>query len=233
MIQTVICEDNASFLKYSANRIGEILGQFGEEYCIDPFDKSTDLLEKIQAGSVYDIAFLDIDMPGIDGIALGTVLRRKLPALYIIYLSGREDLVFDSFKTRPYSFIPKSRLDEMLLPTMTSLLASMHDPGNFISFATGNLQYRWNLTQLVYIECINRTLYIHFIDHTDEIHYTLEAMEKLLSPHGFLRIHKGYLVNYRYIFSIGRTEILLDSRETLPLSKRRAAQVIEAFSRLV
>ena len=92
----------------------------------------------------YDLVFLDIDMPEIDGISIGVVLRKNFSDVKIIYISSRESLVFDSFKTNPYSFIPKSRLDQMLLPTLSSLYHSMHAPEQLIIFSAGGIQYRWN-----------------------------------------------------------------------------------------
>lgn len=194
---------------------------------------SRDLLKNLQERKDYDLVFLDIDMPEIDGISIGVILREKFSDIKIIYISGRESLVFDSFKTNPYSFIPKSRLDEMLYPTMTSLYRSMHAPEQFITFSAGCMKYKWNPLKIIYVECIDRILYIHFEDKTEEIYYTLKEMEQILEPYGFLRTHKSFLVNYRFIYSIGKNEVILDTKESLPLSKRRANEMVQKFNRLM
>lgn len=53
------------------------------------------------------------------------------------------------------------------------------------------------------------------------IPYTLSSLEKELLPYGFLRVHKGFLVNYRYIFTINRQDIQLDNGDHIPVSKHR------------
>lgn len=233
MIRAAICEDDKFFIKYVHDKIRKILGNFQEGFVLDYFTSSSDFLKKLQERKSYDVVFLDIDMPEIDGISVGVVLRGKFPDTKIIYISSRESLVFDSFKTNPYSFIPKSRLDEMLFPTLSSLYRSMRAPEPAIIFSAGHVQYKWNPLKLVYVECIDRILYVHFEDKMEEIYYTLREMERILEPYGFLRIHKSFLVNYRFIYSIGKNEVILDTKECLPLSKRRVGETVQKFNRLI
>lgn len=233
MIRAAICEDDKFFIKHVYAKIRTIFDNFQEEYILDCFVSGKDFLEKIRERVIYDLVFLDIDMPEIDGISIGVVLRKNFSDVKIIYISSREYLVFDSFKTNPYSFIPKSRLDQMLLPTLSSLYHSMHAPEQLIIFSAGGIQYRWNALKLIYVECIDRILYIHFEDRVEEIYYTLKEMEQILEPHGFLRTHKSFLINYRFIYSIGKNEVVLDTKECLPLSKRRANETIQKFHKLM
>lgn len=65
--------------------------------------------------------------------------------------------------------------------------------------------------KLVYIECCNKTIYLHFTDYALELCYQLSALEQKLTNYGFIRVHKGYLVNYRFIFCIEKNFILLDT----------------------
>lgn len=56
-----------------------------------------------------DIAFLDIDLETDNGIAVGAKLRKKFPNLILIYVSAKEELVFQSLSTGVYQFIRKSK----------------------------------------------------------------------------------------------------------------------------
>lgn len=233
MLRVAVCEDDRFFIKHVHARIKSILDGFKEEYVLDCFASSSVFLGKLRERIKYDIVFLDIDMPEIDGISIGVVLRKNFSNVKIIYISNKESMVFESFKTNPYSFIPKNRLDEMLLPTVTSLYRSMHAPEQSIIFSAGGIRYQWNPLKLVYVECIDRILYIHFEDKMEEIYYTLKEMERILEPHGFLRTHKSFLVNYRFIYSIRKNEVILDTKECLPLSKRRAGEMVQKFNKLI
>ena len=57
-------------------------------------------------------------------------------------------------------------------------------------------------------------------------------MQKL-EPHGFLRIHKGYLLNYRFIRRIGDNEVTLTSGERLPVSRRKYQEIRDAYMELM
>ena len=86
--------------------------------------------------------------------------------------------------------------------------------------------------KIIYVECTNKTLSIVMENEKLEITYKLTDLEEMLKGYGFIRIHKGYLVNYRYIFSIERGEVILDIGERLPVSKYRISEVKEEFRRL-
>lgn len=51
--------------------------------------------------------------------------------------------------------------------------------------------------------------------------YNFLPWKKNFLPYDFLRVHKGFLVNYRYIFTINRQDIQLDNGDHIPVSKHR------------
>ena len=65
-----------------------------------------------------------------------------------------------------------------------------------------------------------------------EIHSSMEILEKELSSKGFLRVHKGYLVNYRYISYIANLNITLTNGDILPISRDKNTEIKEKFIEL-
>ena len=61
--------------------------------------------------SFYDIAFLDIQLNNFSGIEIGRRLREICPNILLIYVSMREDLVFDSLSTNVFQFIRKNNYE--------------------------------------------------------------------------------------------------------------------------
>ena len=55
--------------------------------------------------------------------------------------------------------------------------------------------------------------------------WSMQDLEEALAPIGFLRIHKGYLVNYKFIRRLENTEAVLTSGERIPLSRRRVQEI--------
>ena len=60
-----------------------------------------------------------------------------------------------------------------------------------------------------------------------EVKKSLQELETELESYGFLRVHKGYLVNYRHIRLFQGNDILLDSGECVPVSRRKLQEVEE------
>ncbi|MCD7760703.1 MAG: LytTR family transcriptional regulator [Clostridiales bacterium] len=58
-------------------------------------------------------------------------------------------------------------------------------------------------------------------------------LEEALSPKGFLRIHKGYLVNYKFIRRLENTEAVLTNGERIPLSRRRVQEIRTRYLELM
>lgn len=61
----------------------------------------------------YDICFLDIDLKNEDGITLAKKLKTYNSQLIIIFISQREDLVFQTFSVQPFQFIRKKHYQEV------------------------------------------------------------------------------------------------------------------------
>ena len=61
----------------------------------------------------------------------------------------------------------------------------------------------------------------------------METLESELAPYGFIRIHKGMLVNYRFISRILALEVELTTGTVLPLSRRKAAEIKQQYLKLL
>ncbi len=90
------------------------------------------------------------------------------------------------------------------------------------------------ITEITYIESMKHDIFLHKTNgKTEKITNTLGHLEKTLSQIGFIRIHSGYLVNYRAISNIGGNFVTLNDNTVLPLSKRRVNPVKKSFSMFI
>ena len=90
------------------------------------------------------------------------------------------------------------------------------------------------LVEVVYFFSIRHHIYLVTLEETAELsarEYTLEKLEEQFSRSGFLRIHKSYLLNYRYVYHIGNDTVELTPHrlKKLPLSHRRSAAVRKRY----
>lgn len=106
-IRVAVCDDEENVGEIVSGTAVAAFAKKGIAADVETFVSSSALLRRF-GDVVFDLMFLDIDMPGTDGIALGEKLRKMNNGTDIIYVSNREDRVFDALKVRPFGFVRKS-----------------------------------------------------------------------------------------------------------------------------
>ena len=104
----------------------------------------------------------------------------------------------------------------------------------FFSFIGNSMPGFFAALVLMYFFSIRHHIYLVTLEETAELsarEYTLEKLEEQFSRSGFLRIHKSYLLNYRYVYHIGNDTVELTPHrlKKLPLSHRRSAAVRKRY----
>lgn len=233
MIRIAICDDDTVMLDYANNQIKLIAEKLKKDILIQTFTDGNDMLSKdIKQISSFDIIFLDIDMPTVGGFEVAEFIRKFNENLMIIFLTSMEDLVYESFKYKPFRFIRKYKLDVELNEVLCSVISVVEKKTeHYYMFKTEYGDLKISSQDIFYIECLNRKIYLKTIDKQ----YCLiglqfnEIVSELLDK-SFVLIHRTCIVNLKYIYSIGKLDITLDNGEKLPMSRYKVNDVKKAFT---
>lgn len=223
-IQIGICDDEEIFLECLKEQIDLQLQFTGIKYKLHVFSNGNNLLN-ISEKLVLDIVFLDIEMPLINGLEVASSLRETNPFIHIIFVTNREDLVFSSFKYRPFRFIRKQRIAEELPEAISHIAKVMKEENQYYTINICNSVKQIKISDILYFESLKHDIYIHTQSEKIRIKSNLTKIEKEMYIHGFIRVHSGYLVNYKYIYSINKGDIVLNNQTTVPLSRHRVESV--------
>ena len=231
-----ICDDETVALELLSSSVRGVLRTRKVDASIETFTSPRQLLLRMQTVT-FDLLFLDIEMPGMTGLELAQRLRREGNLIDIIYISNREDLVFDALRTNPRGFIRKNRLIQDVsgvIDTYMSYKKADEQPKTLIVRERDKVMYL-TIDKLKYIEGSGKAQMAHIVgrDEPMELHRSMQELEEELTPQGFLRIHKGYLLNYRFIRRIGDNEVTLTSEERLPISRRKYQEIRDAYMELM
>lgn len=232
-MKIAICDDSKIILEYMSEKIKAIFNNKKCNVKIEKFDNGKDLIKTI-LNDHFDVIFLDIDMPNISGFDIARKIQYSATAIPIIFISNLEDSVYESLKFRPFRFIRKSHFEEEINDVIEDIMKMLVYPNENIIISLSNEKIRLYPNRIIYIECNDKILKI--ISHSEiiKIRYRLKDIEIELEKYGFIRIHKGYLVNSKYIYRINKSgEIILESGERLPVSKRRIKEVFIKLERMV
>ncbi len=231
-MRIAICDDEAYVVRLLQSRITALVQ--GEDVQIDTFLSGTLLRDNILAGKAYDLIFLDINLPDVNGIFLARHIRPFIQSSLLIFVSNQDTAVYDSFVAAPFRFLRKSRLDTELPQTMRDARRELQKraPAGIL------LQYRQaqisvNPLKVIYIESNLKSQVIHMAYRTLVVNYRLKDLEPLFLPFGFVKPHNSYLVNYRFIATIDRNDLVLDNGQTLPISKHRLGELKKEYLALI
>lgn len=234
MLHIAICDDEPAAVSVVAGLLENDLRRRGLEAETVSFTDSRDCRRAVEAGARYDLLLLDVDMPGVDGITLGVELAELLHDTVLIYISSRTDRVFDSFRARPFRFLPKSELDREWPSLMDDVQRELQRRAAArLVFPSGAQTLSLRPEDIVYVEALLKKQVLHTVRENYDITVGFESAVAQLEGLGFIRIHRSYAVNYRFIHSINRTDVELDDGTVLPIGRSKHAAVQQEFHRLV
>lgn len=230
MFQIAICDDAPTAAQLISDIVQRVLDQRNIRYGCTVFTESSTLIRHLSEDPAFDVLFTDIDMPGTNGIQLALECRKQCADMILVYVSGREDLVFDTFQAQPFRFIRKRDLAEALPAIMPAVWDEyQHRQNRKMAFRSGADTVLIRPEKVVYIESVLKTQLLHTQDRTYELQSSLQKIMAQLDGHGFIQIHKSYYVNCRYIASVNRSSLMLDDGTELPIGRAFLRQTQVAF----
>ena len=232
MLKIALLDDDKTALLISKGAIESFFQEKNIAISLDAFSSPVNFLAMAKEEN-YRLVFLDIDMPELNGLEVGTQLKEFNPQTDIIYLSQREDLVFDTLVLHPFGFIRKSKIIQdfanvLELFVNTALNTQSENKKITISSKTGTLGA--DIDQIMYIEG-NKNYQTFYLKNGNvfDARVLMSDLESKLKDHGFIRVHKGYLINYLFIRQIGTNEVTLTNNKVLPLSSKRKDEIMEEY----
>ena len=232
MIKIAILDDDKTALMISTSAVEAFLKEKNAEYKLFSFSNPLNFLASAKEEK-FDLSFLDIDMPEMNGLEVANQLSEIAKNGQIIFLSQREDLVFECLKFHPFGFIRKSKLIDDFSLMMTQFFQTINSAEKDetkIGFIDKTKTVSFKIKEIVYIEGDRNYQKVVLKDKTSQnIRVPLGQLEEKLKEHGFIRIHKGYLLNYLYIRSIEGEEVYLTTGISLPMAKKRKDEIMKQY----
>lgn len=200
---------NDNFIKLDCDF--EIIKFLNPKYFIETYYKEN-----------FDIVFLDIDMPEMGGIDVAQLINLKNSNTMIIFVTSKDDLVYESFKAQPFRFIRKSKLNEEISEAILAAYKQFNNSSYKINIKIENKDYSIDINNILYIESNRNYIIIKTTNHKEfKYRDSINKKEKDLESHGFIRTHFGYLVNQKYIYCVKGFSVILKDNIKIPVSRSR------------
>lgn len=224
MIKIGICDDEQNVLEELKNIILECIDELQEEFEIYDYSCGNDVLPDAEK---LNLIFLDIEMPGMDGIETGKLLKKKGFAGKIIMATGMIGRFKEAFTIEAFRFVTKPFQKEDILKALQ----------DFMDTRIGSQQIKVYRERNEFVFLQKDILYVHPINSAVEIHTkkgvfrkesSLSEMEKILDSRLFFRISKQCIVNLQevnnYVNGIARIQ-----GDNLKVSIRKKKEFEKAY----
>ena len=220
------CQRDAEALKALCQKEGD--------HSLDIYLNSNSLCEKYKnRKDSYDLVFLDVDMPGLNGIEAGRELRSLDKSLVIVFVTAYDQFAIDAFSCEAFDYVLKpckeKRILEILTKTKDKLTNSLH----YHIIRTKGKTLRLSTSEIYYVECLRK----HVIYHTRSSFFdtvgSLSEAYASLKEHHFLQIHQGYLVNMEKIVDFDDRFVILDNGFQVEMSVRKRKEALLKYAEYV
>ena len=226
MIRITICDDNRPFLDEFRSKIRSILSRRNINAEIRVFDCAESIPDELISST--DIFFLDIDFADkrYNGIDIAQKVRRIRQDSIIVFVTNFIEYAPEGYEVQAFRYLLKRKIDSTLEQCLLQTIDKLQTEQETIQINTSGEIRKFPLSDILYIESQAHLAVMHVQKHgqqavkTYKFYSSLSSLEEQLSPQGFLRIQKSYLVNMRHLQKYQCTQAVLDNGTILPVSEK-------------
>jgi DNA-binding LytR/AlgR family response regulator len=215
--QIAICDDNDMV----CSQIEDYITAYqSNTYCIDIFNSGERLLNSLSMQHYY-IIFLDIELPGINGVEVGQYIRNTLHnhQIEIVYISGSNQYDRQLFDVQPLNFISKPITKEAVINTLITAKIRSNDCADNFRYKIGKSVYHIPYSNIIYFQSQNRKIKMETITESIYFYGKIEDIAPDATNHHFLSLNRSELVNLNCISEYHYCSIILTNGEELEVSR--------------
>lgn len=232
MIKIAFCDDDMEVL----HQMNELLDRYrverNEDITYAAFQSPFELLTEIEKGIRPDILFLDVVMPGQNGMDVAKEIRQYDMNMKIIFLTSSPEFAVESYSVGAYFYQLKPIWEESFFRLMDAVLAECEKKKkNSLILRSKDGITRINLQQLEYCEVLGRKLLFHLENGAVlESAGSLDDLAvQLMQYSNFFRPHRSFLVNMEYIQNISSRSIKMVNDAEIPIPHGKCSEIKNTY----
>lgn len=232
MIKIAFCDDEMEVL----HQMNELLDRYqverNEDITYAAFQSPFELLTEIEKGIRPDILFLDVVMPGQNGMDVAKEIRQYDTNMKIIFLTSSPEFAVESYTVGAYFYQLKPIWGESFFRLMDSVLSECEKKKkNSLILRSKDGITRIDLQQLEYCEVLGRKLLFHLENGAVlESAGSLDDLAgQLMQYSNFFRPHRSFLVNMEYIQNISSRSIKMVNDAVIPIPHGKCSEIKNTY----
>jgi two-component system response regulator LytT len=197
------------------------------DYNIDTFDDGNRLVESFKA-LPYDLLFLDIEMPAVDGITLAKSLRAISEKVFIVFLTSHVEYAIEGYEVNALRYLTKP-VDIDKLKEVIRYVQEKQGASRQLIIKEDGEELLININDVIYLESMNQNVRIVTTQGEHVIRYNIGDFEEQLKNDGFFRSHRGYLISLAKVKKLSKNDVIMEGDVILPVSRSNVKALKDAL----
>lgn len=223
MYHIALCDDEAAEL----DRVENILDSYREQrpecdFSVERFEDAEELLWMIrEKGYSPDLLFMDIYMPGKQGIEAVRELREMGNECRIVFLTTSKEFALEAFRVEAFQYLIKPASEKDIFRILDKFIKETSEEEKYLLFRVEGSVRKIAAQDIIYCEAQKRHQYIYMSDGTClQQNMTLAKVYAMLSDYQeFVRVGSSYIVNLKHIISLNAREMQMDNGKKIYLPR--------------
>lgn len=231
MIKIGLCDDISVQLSIIYDIVEKYCNDHNLEVRIKEFESGEALLDYVNENGFFDIYFLDMILPGVQGIEIGQKLRAMGDDGKIVYLTATSEYAVESYEVNAYFYLLKPISKDSIFKVLDKAIEEIEDAIELEERSEKNIEVKTHngkqivrVKDILYVDIVNRGLCFHMTDGNLlegpmlRIPFS-EAVANLTAYDTFVFAGSHLLVNTKNVEKAERTNVTFKNGEQLFLSK--------------
>lgn len=233
-MRIAVCDDNKVMLEYISRNVDEDMTSLDVTHEISNFECGSDLITQHKK-TPFDVIFLDIRLPDIDGFEAARLIKNLSEITHIVFVTTESNLVYECFDYHPYYFIPKGKpayLAEKLRSVIGKLVDEINGNWTIYLDLPHNEKKYVDSSSIIYIASKSNYIDVVCKEGIIRIRMKLNDFSTKLPTRSFVRIHNRCILNMQYLGRIdnGRCKAVLYDETELDISRSYKTDLAEKYN---
>jgi len=224
-----LVDDDSSQLDYLKVLIEKWANNKNVSMDINYYHSAEEMLFETSESYPFDLIVLDIQMGKMNGIELAQKIRETDKNIVIAFVSGMADYVFDGYEVQALRYILKPIKDDKVYELLDYVDANKQEMDKYIILSVLGEKKKVNHEDILYLESMGHYVVVHLKDTKYDYKYNISDLYQELAGSIFIKTHRSYIVNLKYVEKITRSECHLINQIKIPLSRSSYKAVNQKF----
>lgn len=224
-MRIAICDDEKIWMENTKQCLEQVYVSL--DLLIETFSDGKQLLERAATVS-FDLVVLDIEMPKLDGLQVAKKLRSMGIRTEIVFLTSHVEYALEGYEVQALRYLTKP-VDARKLSEVIRYLLEKEKKEKRVVLQSEGETVSLLLSDVLYLEVRDHDVLFVTGQDSWNTRGKMGAYEKQYQTYGFVRIHRGYLVNLAHVTRLKERQVYLTDGSVLPVSRTKEKTVRDAL----